>query len=183
MPSIYGVRRMGARKPLVVTRRSRAMHRPTLVVGLVVAGLVLMANPIYLPVAVGEPTPAYAHVVQPVGPDTPEHTEDDVVDAAELDADARAAFDRALESPEGGFVVDDPDERVGSLSYPAEPTLGDGLLVVADDDARYEFRTLTVEREPEAVAVQRIVLQPAVFLIGFLSVIAGIAVGFRGRSA
>ncbi len=159
------------------------MHRPVLVAGLVVAGLVLMANPVYLPVTVGEPMSAYTHVVQPVGPDTPEHTADDVIDVAELDADARTAFDRANDSSGGGFVVDDPDERVETLSYPTEPTLGDGLLVVAVDDARYEFRTRTVDREPEAVAVQRIVLQPAAFLVGFLSVIGGIAVVFRGRSA
>ena len=68
-----------------------------------------------------------------------------------------------------------------SLSYPADPTLGDGLLIVERDGERYEFWTRTVEREPGAVVVQRVLVQPVAFLVGFLAVVAGAAVALRGR--
>jgi len=161
------------------------------VAGLLTVGVLLMANPLYLPVPIGESDPAYTHTVQPVdsgspvaGIDAPEEsngTADGVVDYADLDSEARAAFDRARDHPEGGFGVEDPGERVDSLSYPTEPTLGDGLLVVAYEGDRYEFWTRTVEREPGAVVAQRIAVQPVAFLTGFFAVIAAAALGFRGR--
>ncbi|ELZ42513.1 hypothetical protein C471_03608 [Halorubrum saccharovorum DSM 1137] len=161
------------------------------VAGLVAVGVLLMANPLYLPVPIGEPDPAYTHTVQPVesgspvaGVDAPEagnETADGVVDYADLDSEARAAFDRALDA-EAGFGVEEPDERVDSLSYPAEPTLGDGLLVVEYEGERYEFWTRTVEREPGAVVAQRIAVQPLAFLGGFFAVLAAAALGFRERS-
>ncbi|KKF39949.1 hypothetical protein FK85_24490 [Halorubrum saccharovorum] len=160
------------------------------VAGLAVVGVLLMANPLYLPVPIGEPDPAYTHSVQPAesgspvaGVDAPEQgngTADGVVDYADLDPEARAAFDRALDS-EAGFGVEDPDERVDSLSYPTEPTPGDGLLLVAYEGERYEFWTRTVEREPGAVVAQRIAVQPVAFLAGFFAVLAAAALGFRGR--
>jgi len=157
--------------------------------GLLAVGVLLMANPLYLPVAIGEPDPAYTHAVQPVRTGSPvggsavdaeELGDDAVVGYAALDPETREAFDRARET-EGGFGVEDPDSRVGSLSYPAEPTLGDGLLIVEYRDERYEFWTRTVEREPGAVVVQRVLLQPVAFLAGFLAALAGVATGFRGR--
>ncbi len=163
--------------------------RPAAAAGLLAVGVLLMANPLYLPVGVGEPAPAYTHTVQPVqsgspvggsGVDAEELSGDAVVDYAALDSEAREAFDRALET-EGGFGVEDPDARVGSLSYPAEPTPGDGLLIVEHRDERYEFWTRTVEREPGAVVVQRVLLQPVAFLAGFLAALAGVATWFRGR--
>jgi len=169
------------------------MRTPLAVVGLVALGVCLMANPLFLPVAVGEPDPAYTHTVQPVGEGavaglgSPAAEAangsggDAVVAYADLDPAARAAFDRAREAPEGGFGVEDPDERVDSLSYPAEPTLGDGLLIVERDGERYELWTRTVEREPDAVVVQRVLVQPVAFLAGFLAVVAGAAVALRGR--
>jgi len=168
------------------------MRTPLAVVGLLALGVCLMANPLYLPVAVGEPNPAYTHTVQPagegspVGPESPidpdaENDSDAVVAYADLAPDARAAFDRARDSPEGGFGVEDPDERVDSLSYPVEPTPGDGLLIVEYEGERYEFWTRTVEREPGAVVAQRALLQPAAFIGGFLAVVAGVALGLRGR--
>lgn len=155
------------------------MRSRVLATALLVVGLALMANPLYLPVAVGEPEPAYTHVVQPVGPDSPEYTHADVVSADDLDPDARAAFERALDAEASGFVVDHPDDRVESLSYPTEPTLGDGLVVVAHENDRYEFWTRTVEREPGAVVAQRVVVQPVAFLAGFLAVVGAVAVAFR----
>ena len=158
--------------------------------GLVALGVLLMANPLFLPVAVGQPDPAYTHTVQPVtagsavGPDSPAGDVDDpsaVVAYADLAPDARAAFDRARESPEGGFGVEDPGERVDSLSYPPDPTLGDGLVIVERDGERYEFWTRTVEREPGTVVFQRVIVQPVAFLAGFLALVAGAAVGLRGR--
>ena len=161
------------------------------VVGLVAVGVLLMANPLYLPVPIGDPDPAYTHTVQPVesgspvaGVETPDEgngSADGVVDYADLDPEARAAFDRALGS-EAGFGVEDPDERVGSLSYPTDPTLGDGLLVVEYEGERYEFWTRTVEREPGAVVAQRIAVQPVAFLAGFFAVLAAVGLGFRERS-
>ncbi|RLM63717.1 hypothetical protein [Halorubrum sp. Atlit-26R] len=172
------------------------MRTPLAAVGLVALGVLLMANPLFLPVSVGEPNPAYTHTVQPVGegsvagiespaPDTANgsNASDAVVAYGDLDPAARAAFDRARGSPEGGFGVEDPDERVDSLSYPTEPTLGDGLLIVERDGDRYEFWTRTVEREPGAVVAQRVFLQPVAFLGGFLAVVAGAAVGLRERFA
>ena len=170
------------------------MRTPLAVAGLVALGVLLMANPLFLPVAVGEPSPAYTHTVQPVGegsvagiesPASDEEGESNTSDAVvaydDLDPAARAAFDRARDAPEGGFGVEAPDERVDSLSYPTDPTLGDGLLIVEHDGERYEFWTRTVEREPGAVVAQRVVLQPVAFLVGFLAIVAGAAVGLRGR--
>ncbi|GAB7009172.1 hypothetical protein [Halorubrum trueperi] len=167
------------------------------IVGLLVVGILLLANPLYLPVAVGEPDPAYTHTVQPVAGDSPiagievgetgerdaaaaVDSEDAVVGYADLDPDAREAFDRAQET-EGGFGVEDPAARVGSLSYPTEPRLGHGLLIVDRGGDRYEFWTRTVEREPGAVIAQRVVLQPVAFLAGFFATVAAAAVALRGR--
>jgi hypothetical protein len=167
------------------------MRTALAVVGLLALGVCLMANPLYLPVSVGAADPAYTHTVQPVttespiGPESavdPSAVDDGAVVAyADLDSAARAAFDRARQAADGGFGVEDPDERVDSLSYPAEPTLGDGLLVVEYDGERYEFWTRTVEREPGAVVLQRALLQPVAFLAGFFAVVAGVALGFRDR--
>ena len=173
------------------------MRTPLAAVGLVALGVLLMANPLFLPVSVGEPNPAYTHTVQPVGEGSAAGIEspatgaengsdagnasDAVVAYDDLDPAARAAFDRARDAPEGGFGVEDPDERVDSLSYPADPTLGDGLLIVERDGERYEFWTRTVEREPGAVVAQRVFLQPVAFLVGFLAIVAGAAVGLRER--
>lgn len=164
------------------------------VVGLVAVGVLLMANPLYLPVALGESDVVYTHTVQPVGgdsplpggevgPDAPDADDGEVVDHEALDPDARAAFDRARDASEGGFSVEEPDERVDSLSYPTEPTLGDGLVIVDYEGERYEFWTRSVERESSAVIAQRVVVQPIAFLTGFLSVVAAVAVGARGRLA
>ncbi|MDZ5810339.1 hypothetical protein U4E84_03095 [Halorubrum sp. AD140] len=162
------------------------------VAGLLAVGVVLMANPLYLPVSVDEPVPAYTHTVQPVDgnsavADSPvgdgvdrDELADETVDYADLEPEARNAFDRARDA-EGGFGVEDPNERVHSLSYPAEPSLGDGLLIVSYEGERYEFWTRTVEREPGAVVAQRVVLQPVAFLAGFLAVLAAVALGFRDR--
>ncbi|PHQ38751.1 hypothetical protein DJ69_10585 [Halorubrum persicum] len=159
--------------------------------GLVAVGVLLMANPLYLPVPIGDPDPAYTHTVRPVEsgspvagietPDVGNGTAAGVVDYDDLDPAARAAFDRALDA-ETGFDVEDPDDRVDSLSYPTDPTLGDGLLVVEYEGARYEFWTRTVEREPGAVVAQRIAVQPVAFLAGFVAVLAAAALGVRGRS-
>ena len=155
------------------------MRSRLLVAVLLVVGLALMANPLYLPVAIGEPTPAYTHAVQPVGPDSPDHADADVLDADDLDSDAREAFERALDAEESGFVVEETGDRVESLSYPTEPTLGDGLVVVGHDGDRYEFWTRTVDREPGVVVIQRAIVQPIAFLAGFLAVLGAVAVAFR----
>ena len=195
---IYKPRRVG--KAQLPARRTRGMRTPLAAVGLLALGVLLMANPLFLPVSVGEPNPAYTHTVQPVGDGSVAGIEspatgaengsdggnepnasDAVVAYADLDPAARAAFDRARDAPEGGFGVESPDDRVDSLSYPTEPTLGDGLLIVERDGERYEFWTRTVEREPGAVVVQRVLVQPVGFLVGFLAVVAGAAVALRGR--
>ncbi|WP_123619322.1 hypothetical protein [Halorubrum sp. CSM-61] len=160
------------------------------VAGLLAVGVLLMANPLYLPVPIGEPDPAYTHTVQPVESGSPvagvdasaegNETAEGVVDYADLDPEAREAFDRALDA-EAGFGVEDPDERADSLAYPTDPTPGDGLLVVAYEGERYEFWTRTVEREPGAVVAQRVAVQPVAFLAGFFAVLAAGALGFRGR--
>lgn len=156
---------------------------------LVVIGVLLMANPLYLPVMVGEPDPAYTHTVQPVEDGSLGASVDadeselaaSTIDYEDLDPDAREAFDRALDAPEDGFGVEDPEDRVDSLSYPTDPTLGNGLFIVVYEDERYEFWTRTVERDPPAVLIQRAVVQPVAFLAGFFAVIAAVALGFRRR--
>ena len=121
--------------------------------GLLAVGVLLMANPLYLPVTVGDPDPAYTHTVQPVqsgssvgdpGIDAESLSDDDVVDYGDLSPGAREAFDRAREA-EGGFGVGDPAARVDPLSYPAEPTLGDGLVIVEPGDVQSFFADLDVE--------------------------------------
>ncbi|WP_418286785.1 hypothetical protein [Halorubrum sp. DTA46] len=162
------------------------------IVGLVAVGVLLMANPLYLPVTIGEADVVYTHTVQPAGggspladghivPDAPDADDGDTVAYESLDADARAAFDRARDASGGGFSVADPTERVDSLSYPAEPTRGDGLLIVEREGERYEFWTRSIEQESTAVIAQRAVVQPVAFLAGFLSVVAAVALGARGR--
>ncbi|RAW45464.1 hypothetical protein DQW50_08975 [Halorubrum sp. 48-1-W] len=158
------------------------MSRPATALVLLAVGGLLLANPLYLPVATAETTTAYAHAVEPVGPETPSYGDGDVVERDDLGPDAREAFDRARESADGGFTVEDPDERAESLSYPSGPTLGNGLLVVAHGGTHYEFWTRSVEREPGSVVAQRVVVQP----VGFLMVVAAVAVGVpddieRGR--
>ena len=162
------------------------MSRPVTALVLLAVGGLLMANPLYLPVATAETTEVYAHSVQPVGSETPSYGDADVIERDELPSDAREAFDRARESPDAGFTLEDPDERVDSLSYPRGPALGDGLLVVAHEGTHYEFLTRSIERESGTVVVQRLVVQPVGFLVGFLAVIAAVAVGVpdeieRGR--
>lgn len=157
------------------------MSRPVTVLVLLAVGGLLMANPLYLPIATAETTTVYAHAVQPVGPETPSYGERDVVDRGDLTPAARDAFDRARESAEGGFTVDDPDDRIESLSYLRSPTLGDGLLVVAHEGTHYEFWTRSVEREPGSVVTQRVVVQPVGFLAGFLAVVAAVAVAADDR--
>ena len=161
------------------------------IAGLLAVGVLLMANPLYLPVPVGEADPAYTHTVQPVEDGSPvagadaldeeNETADGVVDYGDLGPEARAAFDRARDA-EAGFGVEDPASRVDSLSYPTDPAPGDGLLVVVYEAERYEFWTRTVEREPAAVVAQRIAVQPVAFLVGFFAVIAAAALALRERS-
>lgn len=162
--------------------------RMLLVVGLVAIGVLLMANPLYLPIAVGGTAPAYTHTATPVdntstlgGANAVDVGENATLAYADLDAEAREAFDRARTTPEGGFGVEDPDERVESLSYPTDPRPGDGLLVVEYEGEHYEFWTRTVERESTLQIVQRAVVQPVGFLIGFFSVVLAVAV--VGREA
>ncbi|MES3161932.1 MAG: hypothetical protein PPP55_10255 [Halorubrum sp.] len=156
------------------------MSRLSLAVALLVVGGLLMANPLYLPVALEETTTGYSHAVQPIDPGA---IDDDVevVDRIDLDPEAREAFDRARDAPESAFTVADPHARVDSLPYPAEPTTGNGILVVADGEDRYEFWTRQVERDPATTVAQRLVVQPVVFLIGFLSAVAAVAVVLRGQ--
>ena len=161
--------------------RFRATTRICLVIGLLIGGLVLMMNPLYLPITFGESDTTYTHVVQPVGPDSPAFDDASVIERSELDPDARAAFDRALDEPADGFVVTDADEQVRSLAYPTEPTLHDGLLIVAYEGDRYEFWTRTVERDPGIVVVQRLIVQPLGFLLGFFAILGAVAVAIRDR--
>ena len=167
------------------------MRRPLLVVLLVCVGLALMANPLYLPLDVGEGDREYAHTVQstenaaePV--DRESYPDDAVLDRSELDAEARAAFDRALDATsagQAGFSVSDPEERVDSLAYPEQPEPGNGILLVSHEDGEHQFVTRTVVTEPSAVALQRIVVQPVAFLVGFLGLVSAVAVGFREELA
>ena len=164
------------------------MRNRLAIAGLVAVGVLLMANPLYLPVAIGEPDPLYTHTAQPVDDGSPvadadaAAVDDATVAYGDLDVDAREAFDRARSSPENGFGVESPDDRVGSLRYPTDPALGDGLIVVVREGERYEFWTRTIERESSAVVAQRVAVQPIAFLVGFLGVVAAGGLAMRGRT-
>ena len=93
-------------------------------------------------------------------------------------ATSKGSLPRRWTAPTPLCLPRGPADRPGG---PTEPTLGDGLLIVERDGERYEFWTRTVEREPGAVVAQRVLLQPAAFLLGFLALVAGAAVGRRGR--
>lgn len=149
------------------------MRRPLLGVVCLLAGLGLMLNPLYLPAAVGEPNVVYVHSAQETDAASPEYDADDVVAYDDLSADARTAFDRALDA-ESGETFSDPDERVAAFDYPRNPELDNGLTVVERDGAEYELWTHSTEREGTVVFLQRVVLQPALFLLGFFGVVTGL---------
>ncbi|GAB6880462.1 hypothetical protein JCM17823_27360 [Halorubrum gandharaense] len=167
------------------------MRRPLLVALLVCVGLALMANPLYLPLDVDEGDREYAHTVQPTENaaepvDREAYPDDAVLDRSELDEEARDAFDRALDAAnagQAGFAVSDPDERVASLAYPEQPEPGNGIMLVSHEGGEHQFVTRTVITDPSAVAVQRIVVQPVAFLVGFLALVGAVAVGFRAELA
>lgn len=134
-----------------------------------------MANPLFLPVEIGEPTREYVHTVSPAD-EIVEYDGGDVVAYGDLSAEVQSAFDRAIAGDGGGFTVEDSDDRIDSLSYPDEPTLSDGIVVVEHESGTYALVTYTTERESGAVSLQRIVVQPVLFLLGFFSVFAGLLV-------
>lgn len=149
------------------------MRRLLLGLACLLAGLSLMLNPLYLPAAVGEPEVVFVHSAQETDAASPEYDADDVVAYDDLSADAQAAFDRALDA-ESGETISDPDERVAEFDYPREPELGNGLTVVERDGTEYELWTHRAEEEGTAAFLQRVALQPALFLVGFFGVAAGV---------
>ncbi|WP_058365116.1 hypothetical protein [Haloparvum sedimenti] len=154
--------------------------RRVLAVVLVLLGVALMLNPLYLPVSDGSGAERYVHNVAPaegtLGEDAPE-----AVAYEDLDPAVREAFDRARAADENVWVTGDPDERVDALAYPRSPNATSGLTVVADGGTEYALWTYTTEPEPQAVVAQRVLVQPGLFLIGFFAVLGAVALAFPGR--
>lgn len=161
------------------------MYRLPLRIGLIVLGISLMGNPVYLPVETDETDSTYLHTVDEVDPATPEYVESISYD--DLSPDAQTVFDQARRS-ETGYSVDDPDERLDGFAYPTDPGLGNGITIVSHEGTNHEFRTRTIEREGRLMLLQRGLIQPGLFLAGLFTVMAGLiltggsALG-QGRSA
>ncbi|MEF8780429.1 MAG: hypothetical protein V5A46_07100 [Haloferacaceae archaeon] len=149
-----------------------------LAASLVLAGVGLMLNPLYLPVSVAEPTTSYVHTVQPADVSTPEYPGNPIA-YDELPPDARDVFDRARREREA--VIGDPGDRIDRFAYPTEPAPEEGLYLIERDGQTYELWTRTVESEGTVVLVQRLLVQPIAFLLGFFGVVAGLLLG-AGRS-
>lgn len=145
----------------------------------VCVGVVLMANPLYLPVAVTEPTVEYVHTVQPTDPSTPEYGGDPVA-YEQLSPDAREVFDSARRNRE--VAITDPDARIDRFAYPTEPSPEDGFYLIERDGETYELWTRTLESDGTLVLLQRLLVQPTAFLAGFFAVVAGALIGSRSAT-
>ncbi len=147
---------------------------------LVLLGVTLMVNPLYLPVTDGGAAERYVHNVAPaddaLGEDAPE-----AVAYESLDPAVREAFDRARGTDENVWATEDPDARVDALAYPRSPNASSGLTVVAYEGTEYALWSYTTEAEPRSVVAQRVLVQPGLFLIGFFAVLGAVALAFSGR--
>lgn len=154
--------------------------RRALAVALVLLGVGLMVNPLYLPIADEATAEQYVHNVAPaddaLGEDAPE-----AVAYEDLDPAVREAFDRARTTDENVWVTGDPDARVDALAYPRSPNASSGLRVVVYEGSEYALWTYTTEAEPRSVVAQRVLVQPGLFLLGFFAVLGAVALALRGR--
>lgn len=142
-------------------------------------GVGLMANPLYLPVAVGQPTAEYVHTVQPADASTPDYDTEPIA-YEQLPSDAQELFEHARESRE--VSVTDPGDRIDRFAYPEDPTPDDGFYLIEYDGETYELWTRTIESDGTVVLLQRLVVQPAAFLLGFFAVFAGGLLARRAAS-
>ena len=133
-------------------------------------GVGLMANPLYLPVAVGQPTAEYVHTVQPADASTPDYGTEPIA-YEQLPSDAQELFEHARESRE--VSVTDPDDRIERFAYPDDPSPGEGFYLIDRGGETYELWTRTIESDGTVVLLQRLVVQPTAFLLGFFAVFAG----------
>lgn len=150
-----------------------------LAVALVVLGVGLMANPLYLPVAAAQPTAEYVHTVQTADGSTPDYG-DDPIAYEQLSEDAQELFDRARQERE--VTVTDPATRIDQFAYPDEPTADDGFYLIEYEGDTYELWTRTVKADGTVVLLQRLLVQPVAFLVGFFAVFAGGLVAKRAMT-
>lgn len=136
-------------------------------------GILLMANPLYLPIIIDDPEVAYVHTVQSTDGSTPSF--DEPIPYTELPVDAQDAFDRAQKQRE--YVISDPSKRIDWFVYADEPTADSGFYVVEREGETYELWTRTVESETTLTLFQRLVVQPVLFVIGFFGIIGGLLTG------
>jgi hypothetical protein len=141
-------------------------------IGLLLLGVGLMANPLYLPIGTAEVGETYLHTVHEADATTPDY--DQSVAYTDLSAAAQETFDRARDA-EAGYSVDDPGEQLRGFSYPTPTDTGPGasLTVVTYDGTDYEFWTRTAEREGSLLLVQRGLVQPGLFLGGLFALVGG----------
>ncbi|UWG50763.1 hypothetical protein AArcCO_1457 [Halalkaliarchaeum sp. AArc-CO] len=156
----------------------RGRHAALAIVCLAV-GVGLMANPLYLPVAVGQPTAEYVHTVQPADASTPDYGTEPIA-YEQLPPDAQELFEQTRESRE--LSVADPDDRIDRFAYPDDPSPNDGFYLIEYDGETYELWTRTIESDGAVVLLQRLVVQPAAFLLGFFAVFAGGLLARRAAS-
>ncbi|AUX10294.1 hypothetical protein AArcSl_2676 [Halalkaliarchaeum desulfuricum] len=138
-----------------------------------------MANPFYLPVSVGQPSTEYVHTVQPADASTPDYGTDPIA-YEQLPPDARELFDAARESRE--VSVTDPDDRIERFAYPENPSPENGFYLIEREGETYELWTRTIESDGTVVLLQRLVVQPAAFLLGFFAIFAGGLLARRAAS-
>ena len=136
----------------------------------VAVGVGLMANPLYLPISVGQPSTEYVHTVQPADASTPDYGTEPI-GYEQLPPDAQELFDNARESRE--VSVTDPDDRIERFAYPVNPSPDDGFYLIEREGETYELWTRSIESDGTIVLLQRLVVQPAAFLLGFFAVFAG----------
>lgn len=141
-------------------------------IGLLLLGVGLMANPLYLPIGITEVDETYLHTVHEADATTPEY--DQSVAYTVLSAAAQEAFDRARNA-EAGYDVDDSGERLRGFSYPTPTDAGPeaSLTVVTHEGTDYEFWTRTAEREGSLLLLQRGLVQPGLFLGGLFALVGG----------
>lgn len=142
-------------------------------------GVGLMANPLYLPIDVGQPTAEYVHTVQPADASTPDYGTEPIA-YEQLPPDAQERFDAARESRE--VSVTDPDDRIERFAYPVDPSADRGFYLIERDGETYELWTRTIESDGTVVLLQRLVVQPGAFLVGFFAVFAGGLLARRAAS-
>lgn len=144
----------------------------------VLLGLVLLANPLYLPVDVGSATVTYSHeATQAVngtvrGPFEATYDQSDVLAYENLSERGQTVFRRALNGERRIYLVTDESKTAPEFSYPTETfSVGDGIYVVRYEGETYGLVTRRFGGDGDVtMLVQTRVIQPVLAGTGVLLV-------------